>query len=62
MYVLTNKTGALLLRPRENDENDENGGCHAGNALNIVTFVRDFFRNFSVCFLQGEFGTETMNN
>ena len=27
------KTRALLLRPRDNDENDENGGCHAGKGM-----------------------------
>ena len=32
-FVLTSKTRAFLLRPRENDANDENGGCHAGKGM-----------------------------
>ena len=31
--LLTIKTRALLLKPRENDENDENGGCHSKGML-----------------------------
>ena len=27
------ETAVLLLRPRENDENDESGGCHAGKCM-----------------------------